>query len=864
MIGLVFLAVVAALTWSSLAPDMDVRSRLGLVLLAIAAAIVAWFSRPVALFVLERAIARIRHHWYYRWLFRRQRLSMEKAERQAEKIMREARLKRPWLVGMYGMPTATVDFLFAQSAALAGLYATIVSNKDGVTQYAAAQPASLTGQFTISPKPPGGTYKLYTGNAAGVLTTLVDPDFDVDGWDDAGNWHQSTGATILDNQPVFKAVAYNAVAGDYVMCNANAAGFVVTLPVAAKGVFVLVKKTDVSNNIVTVTPAAGLINGAANYLIQRGNQAVMFLTDGANWYTTHEGVLDNTGHAILPNGVSIGGNGDPFISATLPKYGIDFTGVTDSSTGVTQHLADCAAVSAIAKYPPNSTIKCTNVNSPAQSTGFLIIEGAGRGSTTFQGFGNQDHTLNLRMPGEVRDCKVDGGGAMTNGSVLYMTTSTGIPISSMACRRCDVGNSGVNGFWQIAIWDGGQTYAINRAYMEDVFLYGPNKSSLDGSTISFVNQAFMKNVTTDGVSRPNWFFCHHLEIDGYRGVNSNAASASVMFDTGIDDLNVNNMYIDNAGGTGVQLNCSSARFTNTRIENVGNSIICAFSNTGAPVRLALHQCTLLGTLSLESPVESIEIVGGTYGAANTFGTNGIITDFCLANTTHTLIRITDAILAKTLAFFAFNNPINVTEFVLTNNTFLNPGRNLGDVALVNTSTTITSPSALFTTQDVGRSVRDAANIGLGLIPGGTTITAIISLTQATMSAAATGSTTAGNPDQVALGSLAVAASGSGANAGTTNANTVLGVKSKIRGNGLYNPVGVEVVAVPGTGVAVAAVAWDRTYYVTSAGGGATTMTIQNGPAVVVPVNTCVAVRVPAGKTVTPTFAAAPTWVVEGE
>jgi hypothetical protein len=79
----------------------------------------------------------------------------------------------------------------------------------------------------------------------------------------------------------------------------------------------------------------------------------------------------------------------------------------------------------------------------------------------------------------------------------------------------------------------------------------------------------------------------------------------------------------------------------------------------------------------------------------------------------------------------------------------------------------------------------------------------------------------------------------------------------------FNPVGAEVIAVPLTGVAVAAVQWDRTYYVTS-GAGAVTMTIQGGPAVVIPAAQLAGVRVPALKSVTPTYAVAPTWVVEGE
>lgn len=81
----------------------------------------------------------------------------------------------------------TADFLYAQTAALVGQYVSLVSNKDGVTKYSAATPSSAAGQWTINPKPPAGTYALWTGNAVGVLTTLVDPDYVVDPYDDLQN-----------------------------------------------------------------------------------------------------------------------------------------------------------------------------------------------------------------------------------------------------------------------------------------------------------------------------------------------------------------------------------------------------------------------------------------------------------------------------------------------------------------------------------------------------------------------------------------------------------------------------------------------------------------------------------------------------
>jgi parallel beta-helix repeat protein len=87
--------------------------------------------------------------------------------------------------------------------------------------------------------------------------------------------------------------------------------------------------------------------------------------------------------------------------------------------------------------------------------------------------------------------------------------------------------------------------------------------------------------------------------------------------------------------------------------------------------------------------------------------------------------------------------------------------------------------------------------------------------------------------------------------------------SVYRGNmGGVNPVGVVTPAVPASTVAVAAIYYDRDFYVT-AGATSVTCAIQSGPTVTVPASACVLVRVPAAKTMTPTYTNAPTWVVEG-
>lgn len=99
---------------------------------------------------------------------------------------------------------------------------------------------------------------------------------------------------------------------------------------------------------------------------------------------------------------------------------------------------------------------------------------------------------------------------------------------------------------------------------------------------------------------------------------------------------------------------------------------------------------------------------------------------------------------------------------------------------------------------------------------------------------------------------------------TGGALTIVGAATIARGNLGYNPVGTVSPSVPASGSAVAASPYDRTFYVTT-GAGATTMAISGGPTITLAASVAgQTVRVPAGTTLTPTYANAPTWVVEGE
>lgn len=82
--------------------------------------------------------------------------------------------------------------------------------------------------------------------------------------------------TVVD-----KAGNYVAKAGDVVLVDASAAAVDVTLPAAAAGATVTVKKTDASANAVTIS--GGTIDGAAQLVLATQWDHAALIADGNVW-----------------------------------------------------------------------------------------------------------------------------------------------------------------------------------------------------------------------------------------------------------------------------------------------------------------------------------------------------------------------------------------------------------------------------------------------------------------------------------------------------------------------------------------------------------------------------------------------------
>jgi hypothetical protein len=107
--------------------------------------------------------------------------------------------------------------------------------------------------------------------------------------DGGATWH--TIAESLASSILTKTANYTMAGTDRViLADASAGAITITPPTAASvaaagGYEITVKKKDTSVNVVTVTPASGLIDGVASLVLSNPMDAVKIVSDGTNYYT---------------------------------------------------------------------------------------------------------------------------------------------------------------------------------------------------------------------------------------------------------------------------------------------------------------------------------------------------------------------------------------------------------------------------------------------------------------------------------------------------------------------------------------------------------------------------------------------------
>lgn len=97
-----------------------------------------------------------------------------------------------------------------------------------------------------------------------------------------------TGAWSMPSRAVAVNTAMNATDFE-VLVTTGAGAIAIALPVApSTGRMAAVKKVDAGAGTVTVTPAAGTLDGAVSQPLAGQNTGILVQFDGANWWTVAE------------------------------------------------------------------------------------------------------------------------------------------------------------------------------------------------------------------------------------------------------------------------------------------------------------------------------------------------------------------------------------------------------------------------------------------------------------------------------------------------------------------------------------------------------------------------------------------------
>ncbi len=97
-----------------------------------------------------------------------------------------------------------------------------------------------------------------------------------------------TGTSVIgafQRSRLAKSANYTMVAGDYAIdCDATNGAFLITLKTGVKGDEALIRKSDTSNNAITIgTPGSETIAGLSTILLRRQNESVLLRYDGTDW-----------------------------------------------------------------------------------------------------------------------------------------------------------------------------------------------------------------------------------------------------------------------------------------------------------------------------------------------------------------------------------------------------------------------------------------------------------------------------------------------------------------------------------------------------------------------------------------------------
>ena len=228
-------------------------------------------------------------------------------------------------------------------------------------------------------------------------------------------------------------------------------------------------------------------------------------------------------------------------------YGVYGDGIHDDTVAGNNCISTAAAVGGTAYFPEGTYLG--EFVSPAQSTGYVRIMGAGIDATTFlckESVSADGAALSLNMPGEIVDCTVDGNGTVVPSTTTYSVLSVGNGLDAgwdfCALRRVRARNinpSVPNNGWNLVVWlSNSAVPLITTLILEDVIVEGPSATNYDAMAINSFDTCFVSNMSLLNLNRsPNFYQGNTLIV---KGIHSNGVSgiSEVVFDSGVGYVNL--------------------------------------------------------------------------------------------------------------------------------------------------------------------------------------------------------------------------------------------------------------------------------------------------------------------------------------
>lgn len=189
-----------------------------------------------------------------------------------------------------------------------------------------------------------------------------------------------------DSPAINKTANYTVVVGDrgkLITCDANSAGFTLSLPAAAtagNGFNIRVLKTDSTTNAVTIDPdGAETINGSANLVVDVQYETVIISCDGTTWHVIATNIINapvllNVLRPYSTTTASTSGTAVSFLSipAGTRRIVITLDGVSTNGTSRTiVQIGDSGGL----ETSGYSGVVGTNGATAAMSSGFSFVEG---------------------------------------------------------------------------------------------------------------------------------------------------------------------------------------------------------------------------------------------------------------------------------------------------------------------------------------------------------------------------------------------------------------------------------------------------------------------------------------------------------